>query len=159
MSLSVSAILPALPVNSTGMRTLKSPFFIAVSVRNNIRSKSFGEISVALSIPMPVVMTRSSSETANSIVLKRGQAGTRRDSGAAQSRLRRKCRIQTMDEGGTRQEVRGLAAGRSRTQDREIDQQLRGNFAGHELIANHAERPGIRLRRLRIEEIGDVVAK
>ena len=56
MSLSVSAIFPCTPVNSTGMRTEKSPFFMEVSVRNNNRSKSRGETSVALSTPMPVVM-------------------------------------------------------------------------------------------------------
>jgi hypothetical protein len=64
-------------VNSTGIRTLKSPFFIAVSVRNSSRSKSFGEISLALSMPIPVVMTRSSSEKQEtSVVLNRGQAGS-----------------------------------------------------------------------------------
>jgi hypothetical protein len=44
------------------MRTLKSPFFMDASVRSSIRSKSFGESSVAFSIPIPVVMTRWSSE-------------------------------------------------------------------------------------------------
>src|SRR3954449_6613479 len=76
MSFNVSAIFPAVPVNSTGIRALKSPFFIAVSVRNNSRSKSFGEISLALSTPIPVVMTRSSSEKQETlVVLNRGQGG------------------------------------------------------------------------------------
>src|SRR5207249_2517612 len=52
------AIFPAVPVNSTGMRAVKSPFFIAVSVRRRRRSKSLGAISEALSTPMPVVMGR-----------------------------------------------------------------------------------------------------
>jgi len=51
MSFSVSAILPCVPVNSTGIRTEKSPFFSDVSVRSRILSKSRGEGSVALSRP------------------------------------------------------------------------------------------------------------
>src|SRR6185436_15564977 len=58
MSLSVSAILPCTPVNSIGMRTPKSPFFMAASVRKSSFSKSLDENSVALSIPIPVVIAR-----------------------------------------------------------------------------------------------------
>ena len=37
MSFSVSAIFPCEPVNYTGIRTLKSPFFMDVSVRSKMQ--------------------------------------------------------------------------------------------------------------------------
>ena len=57
-SFSASAIFPAVPVNSTGIRAEKSPFLNAVRVRSSRRSKSFGANSLALLMPIPVVIAR-----------------------------------------------------------------------------------------------------
>src|SRR5438552_7191286 len=57
-SFSASAIFPAVPVNSIGIRAEKSPFLNAVRVRSSRRSKSFGANSLALLMPIPVVIAR-----------------------------------------------------------------------------------------------------
>ena len=67
MSLSVSAIFPCMPVNSSGMRAEKSPFLIDASVLNKSRSKSLGESSVALSMPMVIAFFPFESELCGGI--------------------------------------------------------------------------------------------
>ena len=53
MSLSVSAILPAMPIQSDGMRTEKSPFFSAISVDRSTFASSCSPISVILFMAIP----------------------------------------------------------------------------------------------------------